>query len=233
MRQPLDGVGGAWTDTAAWLLLGNRTQPSDPPALTPAQRAAVLTALFDAEQGLGLRAVRLPMGTSDFRWSDFTYEDVPGRFSIGRDLPYIVPALQATLALQPGLLVFALPWSAPAWLKTPATLYGGTLRADVDELYSQYFADFVQAYAAQNIPIHAVSLQNEPGNANSGYPTMLMEPADQARLAPLVASALDRAGHGHVKLLVYDHNWDNVAYPLAVLRNASAAPSIDGVAFHW
>ena len=58
-------------------------------------------------------------------------------------------------------------------MKTNGDLVGGRL---IDEprvyaTYAQYFVKFVRAYEAARVPVHAVTLQNEPQNRNpSAYP---------------------------------------------------------------
>jgi O-glycosyl hydrolase len=61
--------------------------------------------------------------------------------------------------------IIALPWSPPAWMKVPDTLFGGVLRntAFMLQTYAEYFAKFAVAYnAVLDIPLYALALQNEP-----------------------------------------------------------------------
>src|SRR5205807_870745 len=67
----------------------------------------------------------------------------------------------------------------------------------------------------------------------TGYPGSGMPAADQggfigANLGP----ALANAGLSGVKIMVYDHNWDQIVYPTTVYQNASAYPYVAGVAWH-
>ena len=115
--QSMIGVGGALTDSSAWLIAH---------ALSPAGRTALMNHLFGA-RGDRLSFAVVPMGASDFTHTGrpYSYDDLPAgqsdpalsRFSIGHDLPYIIPVLRQALALNPQLRLFAVPWSPPSWMK--------------------------------------------------------------------------------------------------------------------
>ena len=66
---------------------------------------------------------------------------------------------------------------------------------------------FVQAYREAGVPVHAVTLQNEPQNRNpSGYPGADMPAWQQVKLAAVVGAAFD-AARLDTLILGYDHNW--------------------------
>jgi len=126
----------------------------------------------------------------------------------------------------------ATPWSAPAWMKTTGSMIKGTLRPDAYQPFAEYFRKFVEAYAAEGIPVHLVSVQNEPHFEPGNYPGMRLEPPARARfigqhLGPLFA----RSGFT-TQILDWDHNWDQPQSPLAVLNDSVARGYIAGVAWH-
>jgi glucosylceramidase len=198
--QEFYGCGASWTDSSAWIMYGNRSG-SDYRSLTDSERDAILADLFGSD-GIALKIVRQPMGTSDFRLSDYTYEDVQGSFSIAKDKSYIIPTLARTLVENNKVKVMALPWSTPAWMKQNGSLNGGSLKSDAFDDLARYFADFVQAYEAEGIPIWAVSIQNEPMHM-ADYPTMGMTESEHAQAIVAVRAALNSA----IKVVGYDHNW--------------------------
>jgi len=118
--QRIVGVGGAMTDTSAWLLY---TQ------LPGHVFRGTMDALF-GPNGIHLGFIRVPMGASDFTAQEYpySYDDlnlVPGQsdpslqdFSIGHDRPYILPALREALKLNPAAQIIATPWSPPWWMKS-------------------------------------------------------------------------------------------------------------------
>ena len=78
------------------------------------------------EAGIGMSLMRVCIGTSDFVGEPYyTYDDVPDgetdpeltRFAIDKDRAYVLPTIQLALKKNPRLLLFASPWSPPAWMK--------------------------------------------------------------------------------------------------------------------
>ncbi|MHA7632193.1 RICIN domain-containing protein [Corallococcus sp. M7] len=229
--QTLDGFGGALTDSSAWLIFNSP------------QRTAIMNDLFSVASGAGQSAIRLPMGASDFARNNYTYDDTCcdlNDFSVGHDTAYILPLLKQARAINPEVKVFAVPWSAPAWMKFNNSLTGGGyLRNDLYGTYANYFVRFVQAYQVNGVPIHALSLQNEPHNANGGYATMQMESNDQSVFAAQhLRPALNAAGFNGVKVLAWDHNWYDgtgpAGYPHEVMayNGGQAQSAVAGVAYH-
>jgi len=236
--QPFYGCGASWTDTSAWILNGDRANPStDPRTLSDSERDEIIQALFSKSgDGIGLDVLRQPMGTSDFRWWDYTYEDVRGSFSTASDNSYIIPTILQTLQENPNVKVLALPWSAPAWAKENNSLNGGGLKSNDNAVlqdYHDYFVDFVDAYTAEGIPIWAISVQNEPQHESWDYPTMTLSPAEHGDLIQGVRAALDAAQHDAIKVVGYDHNWDTPDYVRDTLNgNAAARNAVSAIAFH-
>jgi len=101
------------------------------------------------------------MGTSDFRWSDYSYEDTKGSFTIARDEAYIIPTIEDSIQVNANIKTMALPWSAPAWAKYSNQLNNGGLKHDpsIQSDYHDYFVKFVDAYGAKGIDIWAISVQ--------------------------------------------------------------------------
>jgi O-glycosyl hydrolase len=66
---------------------------------------------------------------------------------------------------------------------------------------------------------HAISCQNEPQNSDTTYPTMLLPSAQEALVGKVLRTLLDSNGFSDVKLIGYDHNWDNAGtYPVQLVR---------------
>jgi len=234
--QTMTGFGSSFTQSSAWLLQEE---------LAAGPRAAAMTSLFDAQQGIGLGAMRLPMGGSDMM-SDpsyvYSYDDVAAgkqdlslaQFSIGPDQADVLPLVAAARAIAPDLFVVASPWSPPGWMKSSGALIGGTLLGDssTQGAYAQYFVRFLQAYAARGIGIQAVTPQNEPLYQPTGYPGCGVTAASEATfIGGFLGPALHAAGLA-TTILAYDHNWDQPQYPLTVLADSTAGPYVSGAAFH-
>lgn len=228
--QQMDGFGVSLTDSSAWLLNYK---------LNASKRAEVMEKLF-GNTGIGLSVLRQPMGSSDFTWSAYTYDDTAGdtslgQFTISRDLPYIVPMVKAAIAKNPGIKVFASPWSSPAWMKYSGTLNGGKLKAEYYQTYADYFKKYIQAYQAQGIPIYAVTVQNEPMYETGAYPSMGMNEQDETGfIGDYLGPTLQNAGI-NTKIIAFDHNYLNWSFPNTVvqnLKNSGKASYIAGSAFH-
>lgn len=227
MYQTVDGFGAAVTDSSAWLIWEQ---------LDADQRETLLDELFSSEDGIGLSYLRIPMGASDFALESYTYADQRAEdlssFSIAHDEVYILPVLQAALTRNPGLQIMASPWSAPAWMKTNASLNGGELLPEYFSTFANYHVQFIQAYQAAGVPIKAITPQNEPQHRSDSYPTMFMTANDQLTfIRDYLGPALDAAGLD-TQVMILDHNWNLTKYALDILSDPIARQYIAGTAFH-
>jgi len=245
--QSMDGFGASITDSSAAVLY----------RLDPAAREQAMRSLFDPVRGIGVSALRQPIGSSDFTDEPhYTYDDMPpgqtdfalAHFSIAHDRAQILPLLRRARALNPRLTVIATPWSPPAWMKTTDSLVGGRLKDDprVYAAYARYFVKFVQAYRAAGVPVDYLTVQNEPQNRTpNGYPGMDLPVAQEVKLIEAVGPALRAAGL-RTRILAYDHNWTThpgdiastppgedpeTDYPYEVLASP-AARWVAGTAYH-
>ncbi|MGD0790515.1 MAG: hypothetical protein ABR920_01985 [Terriglobales bacterium] len=178
--QLIDGFGTSLTDSSAWVIWND---------LNSSQRAALMQQLFSPTAGIGLSFLRQPMGASDFAVNgNYSYDDVPAGqtdpqladFSIAPDVPYIIPLLQQALAINPAAKVVAVPWSPPAWMKTGGTMNGGNMNTVHFPSLAQYFVLYLQAYQQAGIPVYATSVQNEPLNSTTSYPSEYLAPSDES-----------------------------------------------------
>jgi glucosylceramidase len=233
--QQFSGAGASFTDTAAYLMNSSG-------ALTSATRTAVMQKLFDPSSGIGLSFLRNPMGASDLARYSYTYDDVAAgatdpnlnSFSISHDLVDVLPLTKQAKTLNPSLKVMGTPWTAPSWMKDNGSTSLGWLQSQYYAAYAQYFVKYVQAYAAQGVPIDYVTAQNEP-TCCSGYPSMNW---NGAGLQYFLKNNLLPAFHSanlSTKVLALDWNWDTYAsygaptVDDATIRNDSL---FGGIAWH-
>jgi glucosylceramidase len=235
--QSIEGFGASVTDSSAWLM--NEVIPKS--ALP-----GVMEMLFDHAQGIGISFVRNPMGSSDLARSVYSYDDLSSgadpnlnSFSIDHDKTDIIPILLQAKAINPQLKIMGTPWSPPGWMKTSGSMIdgtaGGTLLPADYTVFANYFVRYLQGYAAANVPVDYISIQNEPLYDPTGYPGMSMPAATQLSvLRDYVLPALAQ-NQLSTKVLIYDHNWDQPPYPQTVLADATlaASPQIGGIAWHW
>lgn len=229
--QTIQGFGASFTDSSAWLLRHR---------LDARQRSALLRDLFDPKVGLGLGLTRITIGASDFSQSHYSYDDMPpgqvdpklSRFSIAPARVDVLPVVRQAMSFNPSLRVFASPWSAPGWMKTSGSMIKGKLSPEYYDAFARYLHRTMAAFAAEHVPVYALSIQNEPNFQPENYPGMHMDASERAafvggHLGPLLARSRSR-----VRLLDWDHNWDQPQSPLAVLADPVARKYLAGTAWH-
>lgn len=232
--QTIEGFGASMTDSAAYLI--HRRVPAE-------MQQAVMEELFDPDKGIGVSFLRNPMGASDLARFHYSYHELPPgvedpkleRFSIEHDRADILPLLRLALRIHPRIRMMGSPWSAPGWMKTSGSMIGGSLRREAYPAFALYFRKYIEAYAAEGVPVHYISVQNEPLYVPRDYPGMSMTAAEQKEfLRDHLIPALEEA-RLPVRILVYDHNWDRPDYPLEVLSDPvlRRSPRIAGTAWHW
>ncbi|MFM7323239.1 MAG: glycoside hydrolase family 30 protein, partial [Armatimonadota bacterium] len=209
--------------------------------LPPDKREAVIESIVSPAKGIGMNLMRLCIGTSDFTDVPYyTYDDLPPgesdpgleRFSIERDRATVLPIVRAALRVNPELRFFASPWSPPAWMKTSGKLGTGRLKRDCFDAFARYLVRFVEAYAAEGVPILALTVQNEPQHQDPNYPTTLMSATDQRdfirdHLGPLLAER-----KLPTQIWCWDHNWNRPDFPRTILSDPKAARYVDGIGWH-
>lgn len=229
--QEMVGFGAAITDSSAWLIQ-NR--------LNDKQRRALLKELFGPAPGIGLSFTRLSIGASDFSLSHYSLDDRPPgatdpaleNFSIATSRPVLLPVIKSALAINPRLKVMASPWSAPGWMKSTDSLVQGTLRPEAYGAFAEYLRRTISAYAAEGVPIFAITIQNEPHFEPKDYPGMRLDPPARARFIGEYLGPLLKRSRIATRILDWDHNWDEAHSPLQVLADPIAAPYVAGVAWH-
>jgi glucosylceramidase len=229
--QEMVGFGAAVTDASAWLI---ETK------LSAAQRAALLQELFGRDGGIGLSFTRIAIGASDFSLSHYSLDDSPGGdpdpnlelFSIDPNRAYLLPVLRAALAVNPSLRIVASPWSPPGWMKDSGSMVRGRLLARAQPALAAYLVHFVDAYAAEGVPIYALTIQNEPNFEPPDYPGMKLDAKERTRIIGQFLGPMLAPRPSPPLILDWDHNWDQPSSPLEVLADPVASGFIAGVAWH-
>jgi len=169
---PWYGFGGTFNEAGWEVLL----------LLDPAERERAIRLLFDAVDGARFAFGRIPIGASDYALDRYTLCEQENdfamqSFSIARDREYLIPYVQAALAVAPDLHLWASPWSPPAWMKDNNSIDGGNMRSEPEILdaHALYLARFVEEYEAIGLDIEMVMPQNEPGY-ETRYPSCLWTP---------------------------------------------------------
>ncbi|KAF8335211.1 glycoside hydrolase family 30 protein [Amanita rubescens] len=229
LYQQIDGMGASLTDSSAWTLNNLKD-------MNGSNYWTLLNYMFNttyAANSAGLSYIRVAIGASDFSENLYSLDDVAGdisftRFNIDNAPPYLFSVLSDILSINSRIKVHILPWSPPGWMKDGGTMNGGNL-------LSQYYSVYCPGFQSKGIPIYAISIQNEPQNSNPTYPTCTISPNVEALLGNALRSLLNNNGLASVKIVAYEHNWnDAVTYPVQVVcTKCNTRPdAFAGAAFH-
>jgi len=228
--QSIDGFGFALTGGSAELMM----------KMSKAERTKLLKELFSTEgDAIGVSYIRLTIGASDLNSFVFSYNDLPegetdfalAKFDLGQDRKDVIPIIQEILTINPGILLMASPWSPPVWMKTNGKVKAGALKKECYDVYARYLVRYIQEMKKEGITIDAITIQNEPINANN-TPSMRMNAAEQTEfIKNYLGPALKAAGL-QTKIVLFDHNLDRPDYALTVYRDPEAAQYVDGSGYH-
>ena len=225
--QTIDGFGFALTGGSASLIN----------SLSESKKTALLNELFNTDSThIGISYIRITIGASDLSASPFSYDDVNGdialqSFNLDIENTDLIPLLKKIILINPGIKILACPWSAPAWMKSTGSFYGGSLKPEYFDTYAKYFVKYINSMHAAGINIDAVTPQNEPLNAYNN-PSMLMLATDEASFVKNNLGPAFVAAGIKTKIIVYDHNTDHPEYATSILADQAANPYVDGSAFH-
>jgi glucosylceramidase len=229
--QSIEGFGGAFTEAAATTLL----------KMPAKQQEEILRAYFDPATGLGYTLCRTHINSCDFALGNYAYSEQADdfdlkTFSIDRDRQALIPMIKRAMKLVgSGFRLFASPWSPPAWMKTTNKMnLGGKLRPECRDAWALYYARFIREYAAEQIPIWGLTVQNEPASVQPWDSCIYTAEDERDFVRDHLGPTLAREGLGDTKIIIWDHNRDllyeraRVAYD-----DPEAAKYIWGAGFHW
>jgi glucosylceramidase len=227
----MEGFGGAFTEAAAvtWQ------------KLSPLRQEEVLRDYFDVDAGHGYTLCRVHMNSCDFSLGNYAHVETPGDtelrgFSIERDRQALLPFIKAAqqVAEQP-LKLLVSPWSPPAWMKSNAQMNrGGQLLPEFRQAWARCYVRFIEEYAAEGVPVWGVSVQNEPAAVQPWDSCIYSAEEERDFVRDFLGPELARAGLGHIKIVIWDHNRDHLVQRASVVyADAEAASYVWGAGFHW
>ncbi len=227
--QTMEGIGGALTDAAAETFY----------KLPEKRQQELIDAYYDPVKGIGYTMGRTHIHSCDFSSDMYTYVEPGDRelktFSVAHDQKFRIPLIKRAMGAQPRLKLFASPWSPPAWMKTnDDMLHGGKLIEKHADTWARYYVKFIEAYAAQGIPMWGLTVQNEPMAVQTWESCIFTAEEERDFVKNHLGPVLASAGLSGLKLMVWDHN-RTLLYQRAsmVLGDPEAARYIWGTAYHW
>ncbi|HLZ42325.1 MAG TPA: glycoside hydrolase family 30 beta sandwich domain-containing protein [Candidatus Sulfotelmatobacter sp.] len=225
--QEMLGFGAAFTDAACFTF--NR--------LSAPAREELFHDLFHPSE-MGLNVCRTCIGASDYSTEVFSYDEgAPDpemkRFSLAHDQAYVLPMMREARKVNPDLFLFSSPWSPPGWVKSSGTMLGGSIWQHFFPAYAQYFVKFLQGYAAEGVPIQAVTVQNEVDTDQDGRMPACSWPQEyeigfvKNHLGP----ALQQSGLG-TKIWILDHNYNLWGRAICELDDPDLRKYCNALAWH-
>eukprot|EP00927_Polykrikos_kofoidii_P041384 TRINITY_DN35292_c0_g1_i1.p1 TRINITY_DN35292_c0_g1~~TRINITY_DN35292_c0_g1_i1.p1 ORF type:complete len:493 (-),score=69.53 TRINITY_DN35292_c0_g1_i1:113-1591(-) len=229
---PFFGFGGSFTEASAVTLQKMSEDKQD----------EILRAYFDPTVGIGYTIGRLPMASCDFGLGNWTCGNLTDGdmqlegFSIDHYGQAILPMVKRSMAMVSApFSMLASPWSPPPWMKTKQQFHGdGHLKPECAAAWAYHFVRFIEEMQKTGVPIWGVSVQNEPEAAQVWESCIYTAVEERDFVRDHLGPALEKAGLGSVKILVWDHNRDGMLERAAVAYgDPEAEKYIWGVGYHW
>ncbi|HMP31981.1 MAG TPA: glucosylceramidase, partial [Saprospiraceae bacterium] len=228
--QEIDGFGYTMTGGSAYLIS----------QMEETVQESLIEDLFSCTNNTGcINYLRLSIGASDLDENVYSYNDLPEGmtdpelklFSIQKDSLYLLPLLKKIIKINPDIKFLATAWSPPVWMKSNQNTIGGSLLNKYYDTYALYFLKYIQAMQKNGVSITALTLQNEPEHGGNN-PSMLMSSNEQSIFIKNHLGPLLKKNNITTKIVIWDHNCDNIAYPISILNDSITRKYIDGSAFH-
>ena len=228
--QEVWGFGGAFTESAAY----NYSLLSD------SDKKRFIELYFDRKKGIGYNFGRSHINSCDFSLGIYASVEDGDKtletFNLDREKKYIIPFLKDALQYcQEEIVLFASPWSPPAYMKdNNSAINGGQVLEEYKSVWAHYYAKYIKAMAAEGIKISAITVQNEP-KAVQTWESCFYSPEDEAEfIDKYLINALDEEGLSDIKVIIWDHNKE-CAYDRAkkILKNKRVNDRVWGVSHHW
>jgi glucosylceramidase len=224
------GIGGAITDASAEVF-----------ARLPEQKQAeLMRAYYDTADGIGYSLARTTIHSTDFSSHSYTYIEEGDAemktFSIDHDREFRIPMIKQAIAAAGGeLLLYASPWSPPAFMKdSKDMLQGGKLLPEYRAAWATYFTRFIKAYEAEGLPIWGITIQNEPMAVQTWESSIYSAEEERDFLRDHLGPTMEREGLGDRKIIVWDHNRDLISHRAnTIFEDPEAAKYAWGIGFHW
>ena len=228
--QSLLGIGGAITDASAETFA---KMPKE-------KQQEILTAYFDVQKGIGYSLARTNIHSCDFSSSSYTYITEGDKelrsFSVDHDKRFRIPFIKKAIATAGGkLMMFASPWSPPAFMKNNNDMrQGGKLKPEFYQAWANYYTKFIKAYQNEGIPVWGITIQNEPMATQRWESCIYTAEEERDFLKYYLGPTMKREGLSDKKIIAWDHNRD-LLYQRAstILTDPQAAQYVWGIGFHW
>ena len=148
------------------------------------------------------------------------------RVRIDPDSNWTDEILNAQKATARGAIVFASPWSPPAYMKDNHSTVAGSLLPAYYGGYANWLNSFANAMNNNGVPLYAVSVQNEP-NINVSYESCSWTSTQMLNFM------VNNAGTINTRVMMPETFNYLPTYADPILNNATGAANTDICAHHW
>ena len=228
--QTFIGIGGAITDASAEVFA---KLPKD-------KQRELLNVYYDKEKGIGYSLIRTNIHSCDFSSGSYTYVDEGDKdlktFTIEHDKQFRIPLIKKANETAGGsLLLYASPWSPPAFMKDYNNmLKGGKLWPEYAQSWANYYTKFIKAYESEGIPVWGITLQNEPMATQRWESCIYTAEEERDFLKNFLGPTMHREGFADKKIIVWDHNRDLINHRAnTIFQDPEASKYAWGLGFHW
>jgi len=228
--QTFIGIGGSVTDASAEVFA----------KLPKAKQDEFLKAYYDVEVGIGYSLCRTPIHSCDFSSESYTYIEEGDKelktFNIDHDRKYKIPMIKKAIAAAGGkLMLYASPWSPPAFMKdNNNVLQGGKLLPEYYDAWALYYTKFIKAYEAEDMPIWGITIQNEPMATQRWESCIYTAEEERDFLKNHLGPTMHQEGLGDKKIVVWDHNRDLISHRAnTIFEDPEASKYAWGIGLHW
>jgi len=227
--QTMLGFGGAITDASSEVFA----------KLSPGKQEEFLKAYY-GDDGLDYSLARTTIHSADFGSGSYTYieegDSELKTFSIEHDRQFRIPLIKRAIQAAGGeLLMYASPWSPPAFMKdTNDMLKGGKLLPEYYQPWANYYTKFIKAYEKEGIPIWGITIQNEPMATQIWESSIYTAEEERDFLKLYLGPTMEREGLGDKKIIVWDHNRDLASHRAnTIFGDPEASKYAWGIGYHW
>lgn len=228
--QKMLGIGGAITDASAETFA----------KLSPEKQEELLEAYYNEESGIGYSLSRTNIHSCDFSSGSYTYVEEGDKelktFDIKHDREFKIPMIKRAIEAAGGeLMLYATPWSPPAFMKGKEhMLQGGKLLPEYRDVWATYYTKFIKAYEAEGMPIWGISIQNEPMATQTWESCIYSAEDERDFLRDHLGPIMEKEGLGDKNIVVWDHNRDLIVNRAnTIFGDPEAAKYAWGIGFHW
>ncbi|RLN21146.1 hypothetical protein BBO99_00009223 [Phytophthora kernoviae] len=232
--QSIIGFGGAFTDASAinTYLLDSGLQD-------------ILVDAYFGDDGLQYTIGRIPIGSTDFSLTIYSYNDVEGdlamdNFSIDMDKAKKIPFIQRAMSTSSrGMKLYASSWAPPAWMTTENTTINCAVQGYPGGEYwkalALYYSKFVTAYENEGVPIWAITTQNEPTEqfAFKYWQSLRFNVTTERDFIKRDLGPQMKADHPDLKVIMMDDQKDLLLDWDATLLDEDSAQYVSGAGVHW